>query len=31
VEYDERTGTSLVREESTTDPGYFPEAPMAAD
>ncbi|HEX8694571.1 MAG TPA: SMC family ATPase [Longimicrobium sp.] len=31
VEYDERTGTSLVREETLGGPEFFPEAPMAAD
>jgi exonuclease SbcC len=31
VEYDERAGTSVVREESNTGGDYFPEAPMAAD
>ncbi|HWK88708.1 MAG TPA: SMC family ATPase [Longimicrobium sp.] len=31
VEYDERAGTSVVREENATGGDYFPEAPMAAD
>jgi exonuclease SbcC len=31
VDYDERTGTSRVREESMNGPEFFPEAPMAAD
>jgi exonuclease SbcC len=31
VDYDERTGTSMVREESMNGPEFFPEAPMAAD
>ena len=32
VDYDERAGTSIVREESNHGGGdYFPEAPMAAD
>ncbi|HEU0055242.1 MAG TPA: SMC family ATPase [Longimicrobium sp.] len=31
VEYDERAGTSLVREETNAGDDFFPEAPMAAD
>jgi exonuclease SbcC len=31
VDYDERSGTSMVREESMNGPEFFPEAPMAAD
>ncbi|HEU0016478.1 MAG TPA: SMC family ATPase, partial [Longimicrobium sp.] len=31
VEYDERAGTSVVREENATGGDFFPEAPMAAD